>query len=44
MNSDDDKTLRKFRLERAVGRILNPAVKGLGKLGLRTAIDRKSVV
>ena len=37
-NSDHDKTLRKFRLERAVGRVLNPAVKGLSKLGLRTAM------
>jgi deazaflavin-dependent oxidoreductase (nitroreductase family) len=37
-NSDHDKTLRKFRVERAVGRVLNPAVKGLSKLGLRTAM------
>lgn len=37
-NSDHDKTLRKFRRERAVGRLLNPAVKGLSKLGLRTAM------
>ena len=37
-NSDHDKTLRKFRRERAVGRLLNPAVKGLSKLGLRTAL------
>ena len=37
-NSDHDKTLRKFRRERAVGRVLNPAVKGLSKLGLRTAM------
>ena len=37
-NSDHDKTLRKFRRERAVGRLLNPAVQGLSKLGLRTAM------
>jgi deazaflavin-dependent oxidoreductase (nitroreductase family) len=37
-NSDHDKTLRKFRRERAVGRVLNPAVQGLSKLGLRTAM------
>ncbi len=38
-NSNDDKTLRKFRRERAVGHyLLNPAVKGLSKLGLRTAL------
>jgi deazaflavin-dependent oxidoreductase (nitroreductase family) len=37
-NTDNDKTLRKFRRERAVGRLLNPAVKGLSKLGLRTAL------
>jgi deazaflavin-dependent oxidoreductase (nitroreductase family) len=36
---NDEKTLRKFRRERAVGRILlNPAVKGLSKLGLRTKL------
>jgi deazaflavin-dependent oxidoreductase (nitroreductase family) len=34
-----DKTLRKFRRERAIGRyLLNPAVKGLGKIGVRTAL------
>ncbi|WP_094357315.1 nitroreductase/quinone reductase family protein [Mycobacterium marinum] len=38
-NVKDDKTLRKFRRERALGRyLLNPAVKGMGKLGLRTAL------
>ena len=37
-NTDDNKTLRKFRRERAVGRVLNPAVKALGRLGLRTAL------
>jgi deazaflavin-dependent oxidoreductase (nitroreductase family) len=37
-NADDKKTLRKFRRERAVGRLLNPAVKGLSKIGLRTAL------
>jgi deazaflavin-dependent oxidoreductase (nitroreductase family) len=37
-NTDDNKTLRKFRRERAVGRLLNPAVKGLSKLGLRTVL------
>jgi deazaflavin-dependent oxidoreductase (nitroreductase family) len=37
-NIDGDKTLRKFRRERAVGRLLNPAVKGLSRLGLRTAL------
>ena len=38
-NSNDDKTLRKFRRERALGHyLLNPAVKGLSKLGLRTAL------
>ena len=37
-NTDDDKTLRKFRRERAVGRLLNPAVKGLSRIGLRTAM------
>ena len=37
-NTDDDKTLRKFRRERAVGHYLfNPAVRGLSKLGLRIA-------
>ncbi len=37
-NTDDDKTLRKFRRERAVGRLLNPAVMALSKVGLRTAL------
>jgi deazaflavin-dependent oxidoreductase (nitroreductase family) len=38
-NANDAKTLRKFRRERAVGHyLLNPAVKGLSKLGLRTAL------
>jgi deazaflavin-dependent oxidoreductase (nitroreductase family) len=38
MTNSDDKTLRKFRRERAVGRLLNPAVAALSKLGLRTAM------
>lgn len=34
-----DKTLRKFRRERAMGRyLLNPAVGALAKLGVRTAL------
>ena len=37
-NSDDNKTLRKFRRERAVGRLLNPAVLVLSRIGLRTAL------
>jgi deazaflavin-dependent oxidoreductase (nitroreductase family) len=38
-NANDAKTLRKFRRERAIGHyLLNPAVKGLSKLGLRTAL------
>ncbi len=38
-NTDAAKTLRKFRRERAIGHyLLNPAVKGLSKLGLRTAL------
>jgi deazaflavin-dependent oxidoreductase (nitroreductase family) len=38
-NTRDDKTLRKFRRERAAGRyLLNPAVKVLNRLGLRTAL------
>jgi deazaflavin-dependent oxidoreductase (nitroreductase family) len=38
-NTKGDKTLRKFRRERAIGHyLLNPAVKGLSKLGLRTAM------
>jgi deazaflavin-dependent oxidoreductase (nitroreductase family) len=37
-NTHDDTTLRKFRRERAIGRVLNPAVQGLSRLGLRTAL------
>ncbi len=38
-NTNGTKTLRKFRRERAVGRyLLNPVVKRLSKLGLRTAL------
>ncbi len=38
-NTNNSKTLRKFRRERAVGRyVLNPVVKALSKLGLRTAM------
>ena len=38
-STNDDKTLRKFRRERALGRyLLNPAVKGLSALGMRTAM------
>lgn len=38
-NTSNDRVLRKFRRERAIGRyLLNPAVKGLRKLGLRTAL------
>jgi deazaflavin-dependent oxidoreductase (nitroreductase family) len=38
-STDKQKTLRKFRRERAVGRyLLNPAVKGLSALGMRTAM------
>ncbi len=38
-NVNDHKTLRKFRRERLLGRyMLNPAVKGLSKLGVRTAM------
>lgn len=38
-NTHDEKTLRKFQRERAIGRYaLNPAVQALGKLGLRTAL------
>ena len=38
-NTHDQKTLRKFRRERAIGRyLLNPAVKAFGRLGLRTAM------
>lgn len=38
MADTSDKTLRKFRRERAVGRIINPVVQGLSRLGLRTAM------
>jgi deazaflavin-dependent oxidoreductase (nitroreductase family) len=38
-NTHDDKTLRKFRRERAAGRyLMNPTVKVLSRLGLRTAL------
>ena len=38
-NTHDEKTLRKFRRERAIGRyLLNPTVKAMGRLGLRTAM------
>jgi deazaflavin-dependent oxidoreductase (nitroreductase family) len=38
-STNQDKTLRKFRTERALGRyLLNPAVKGLSRLGVRTAM------
>lgn len=38
-NANPDKTLRKFRRERAIGRyLLNPAVQGLSRLGVRTAL------
>jgi len=38
-NAKPDKTLRKFRRERAIGRyLLNPAVQGLSRLGVRTAL------
>lgn len=38
-NTNNAKTLRKFRRERAIGRyVLNPVVKGMGKLGLRTTL------
>ncbi len=37
--TSQDKTLRKFRRERALGRyLLNPAVKGLSRLGMRTSL------
>ena len=39
MTNTDNKTLRKFRRERAIGRYLfYPVVKGMSKLGLRTAL------
>jgi deazaflavin-dependent oxidoreductase (nitroreductase family) len=37
-SANEDKTLRKFRRERAIGRLLNPAVQGLSRLGVRTAM------
>ncbi|HTY34805.1 nitroreductase family deazaflavin-dependent oxidoreductase [Mycobacterium sp.] len=38
-STSPDKTLRKFRRERALGRyLLNPAVQGLSRLGVRTAL------
>ena len=38
-STNGDKTLRKFRSERALGRyLLNPAVKGLSRLGVRTTM------
>ena len=38
-NVNDNKTLRKFRRERLMGRyLLNPVVKGLSRLGVRTAM------
>ncbi|MFV8320829.1 nitroreductase/quinone reductase family protein [Mycobacterium sp. 23] len=38
-NTSETKTLQKFRRERAVGRyVLNPAVRGLSKLGVRTPL------
>jgi deazaflavin-dependent oxidoreductase (nitroreductase family) len=38
-STNENKTLRKFRRERAFGRyLLNPAVQGLSKLGVRTAM------
>ena len=38
-NTNDQKTLRKFRRERAIGRYLfNPTVKAMSRLGLRTAM------
>jgi deazaflavin-dependent oxidoreductase (nitroreductase family) len=38
-NTHDQKTLRKFRRERAIGRyLLNPTVKAMGRIGLRTAM------
>jgi deazaflavin-dependent oxidoreductase (nitroreductase family) len=38
-STNEQKTLRKFRRERALGRyLLNPAVRGLSRLGVRTAM------
>jgi len=37
--TSDEKTLRKFRRERAIGRyLLNPTVKVMGRIGLHTAM------
>lgn len=37
-----DKTLRKFRRERLIGRyVFNPAIRGLSKLGVRTTLATK---
>ena len=37
--TNEQKTLRKFRRERALGRyLLNPAVHGLSRLGVRTTL------
>lgn len=39
MPNTDEKTLRKFRRERAIGHyVLNPTVKMLSRLGVRTAL------
>lgn len=39
MTKTDDKTLQKFRRERALGRyVLNPIVKAMSKLGVRTSM------
>lgn len=39
MTNTYEKTRRKFRRERAIGRyVLNPTVKAMGRLGLRTAL------
>jgi deazaflavin-dependent oxidoreductase (nitroreductase family) len=38
VTNSDDRTLRKFRRERAVGRLLNPVVQGLSRIGLRSAL------
>jgi deazaflavin-dependent oxidoreductase (nitroreductase family) len=37
-STNEDKTLRKFRRERAIGRLLNPMVTGLSRLGVRTTM------
>ncbi len=39
MDINREKTLQKFRRERAIGRyLLNPTIKGLSRIGLRTAL------